>query len=135
MFDTCRRFYSTEAEAHMLKNGHVEAYGDQIKEVDRLNKGDYVLFFAKWKRIIAIGKVTSKKAKDSPDEETRYHEVDIIVPKVIPDDVDELNSIPAWEIREIYGGPVSFRGTCKKTVFNEDQVKLFIKKLEEKYQS
>lgn len=96
IFDTCRR-YLPDAEAQMLKNRHVEAYGDKMKEVDRFNKGDYVLFFAIMKGIIAIGKVTSKKAKDLPDEDTRYHEVDMIVPKIIPENVDVLKSIPAWQ--------------------------------------
>lgn len=134
IFDTCRR-YLPDAEAQMLKNGHVEAYGEKIKEVDRFNKGDYVLFFAIMKGIIAIGKVTSKKAKDLPDEETRYHEVDMIVPKVIPENVDELKSIPSWEIGEILGRGICYQGTCKRPFLNEEQVKLFIEKLEKKYQS
>ena len=135
MFDTCQK-YLPDAEAQMLRRGHVEAYGEKMYDVDNFNKGDYVLFYSRDSRgIIAIGKVTSKKAKNLPDEETRYHEVDMIVPKVIPENVDELKSIQPYEIKEILGRGICYVATCKYPFLNEEQVKMFIDKLEKKYQA
>ena len=59
----------------------------------------------------------------------------MIVPKVIPDNVDELKSIQPWEISEMLGRGICYVATCKYPFLNEEQVKTLIDKLEKKYQA
>ena len=84
MFDT-NLSLSSDNEKCMLERSHIEAYGDVKCAVDSFAKGDYALFYSKGRGVIAIGEITSSKAKELYNVEDapvggRYHEVKMIVP-------------------------------------------------------
>ena len=137
MFDT-NLTYSDDNEAQMLKRGHIEAYGDKEYAADIFSKGDYALFYSKGRGIIAIGRIISDKARqltgaDDAEYGGRYHEVDMIVPKNIPESSDDYKSILPYEIKELLGQGFYFARIDKRPYLNEEQVKILINELAKRY--
>ena len=131
MFDT-NKTYSDEDEALMLSRSRVEAYGDAKWAVDSFRKGDYVLFYSKGRGVIAIGQVTSDKAKELTDNDGRYHEVKMIVPHNVSSEGCNKNIMP-YEVKELLEQGFYFARTDKRPYLSEEQVNILIDELKKRY--
>ena len=137
MFDT-NLSYSSDNEKCMLARKHIEAYGDAKWAVDSFSKGDYALFYSKGRGIIAIGEITSHKAKEldgAADAQygCRYHEVRMIVPQNVSDPNDYNKSIYPFEIKDLLNRGFYFAKVDKRPYLSEEQVKILIEALQKKY--
>ena len=136
MFDT-NLSYSDINEREMLKRSNIEAYGQVKWAVDSFNKDDYALFYSKGRGIIAIGRVTSKQARDLTPEEApdaydgRYHKVEMIVPKDVTS--SDFKSLSAAEIKNLLGQNFYFARTDKRPYLSTEQVEILINELKRKY--
>ena len=84
-------------------------------------------------RNIAIGEIISEKPKRLEDDSGLYADVKMIVPE--NEDYTKVNkiSIPAKEIVELLNRNFYFASTIKSPFLTEEQVKILIKALKEKY--
>ena len=136
MFDT-NLSWSSDNEKCMLERGHIEAYGDVKWAVDSFAKGDYVLFYSKGRGVIAIGEITSRKAKELKDaqdaDDGRYHEVKMIVPQNVSGSDGYNQSLYPYEIKNLLDQGFYFARTDKRPYLSEEQVKILIEALQKKY--
>lgn len=132
MLDT-NRSYSDTNERDMLTQSRVCAYGDADRYINSYRKGDFALFYAKGKGIIAIGEVISDTPKKVETEKGLYHDVRMIVPD--NGDYSKINDkfISAREIKEILNRGFYFASTIKTPFLDSSQVEKLIFALKEKY--
>ena len=136
MFDT-NLSWSSDNEKCMLERSHIEAYGDVKWAVDSFTKGDYALFYSKGRGVIAIGEITSRKAKELHGAEDadngRYHEVKMIVPQNVSASDGYNQSLYPYEIKNLLDQGFYFARTDKRPYLSEEQVKILIEALQKKY--
>lgn len=130
IFDT-NATYDHKAVLDMLENKKISAYGKAKKFVNRFNKGDYVFYYQKGMGIIAVGKIKSKVIKENEDKDEAFHTVEIISPK--DTDITALKSISASELKEICNKEFYFASTVKFPYLSEEEAKILMEKLQEKY--
>ena len=136
LFDT-NLSWSDDNEKCMLERGHIEAYGDVKWAVDSFSKGDYALFYSKGRGVIAIGEITSRKAKELHGAEDaydgRYHEVRMIVPQNVSGSNGYNQSLYPYEIKTLLDQGFYFARTDNRPYLSEEQVKILIEELRKKY--
>ena len=130
MFDT-NLSYSATNEFEMLSENKVSAYGDAKRFVNSFSKGDYVLFYSKGKGIIAVGRIKSDNPMNNGNE--RYHEVDMILPKSLPEDISALPALSPAEIKTILNRNFYLASTIKTPFLNKSQVEKLVNALYQKY--
>ena len=81
IFDT-NRTYDEKAIWDMMSNHKVSAYGDVSHYVQFFNKGDYVLYYHKGYGVVGAGKIRSSKAREIPQNDEMYMEVDLLTPEL-----------------------------------------------------
>ncbi len=133
MFDT-NLSWSDDNEKCMLERGHIESYGGAKWAVDSFPKGDYVLFYSKGRGVIAIGEITSRKARElhgaEDADDGRYHEVKMIVPLNVSGSDGYNQSLYPYEIKTLLD---KVTRTYKTPYLSEGQVKILIEALQKKY--
>ena len=136
LFDT-NLSWSDDNEKCMLERGHIEAYGGVKWAVDSFSKGDYVLFYSKGRGVIAIGEITSRKAKElygtEDADDGRYHEVKIIVPQNVSGSDCYNQSLYPCEIKTLLDQGFYPAMTDNRPYLSEEQVKILIEALRKKY--
>ena len=123
--------YSDTNEYEMLSQSKIAAYGDAKRYINSFTKGDYALFYSKGRGIIAIGKIASDTPLDIEDE--RYHNVEMIVPKLFGGDTKGLKALSPSEIKTVLNKNFYWASTIKTPFLNKAQSEILIKALEEKY--
>lgn len=133
MIDTNRAF-SDVNEQEMLSQGRVCAYGDAERYVNCFRKGDYALFYAKGKGVIAIGQVTSDKPGKVETEKGLYHEVKMMVPENGDYSHVDDRYVSAREIKELLQRGFYFASTIKTPFLDLAQVNKLTAALRKKYE-
>lgn len=139
IFDTNNRWKDQGPEQDMLVNKRACAYGNATKQLSWFREGDYVLFYSSVKKgIIAVGKAIKPGRCDKTD--TEWWEVEPEVPKDFNNAYNNDNNkkLPMDEVNKIvYGNEtdkkICMRGTVKRKIIKEEQVKMIIEKLKKEY--
>lgn len=129
-------YYCKENEHEMMRESKACAYGDARHYLGWYRRGDYVLFYSSDKKgIIAVGKVETTGENDFTD--TDWWTVTPIVPKDFKSAIDCNSFLPIEKVnRIVYGNDkkkICMRGTVKRKIINETQVKSIINELKKKY--
>ena len=130
IFDT-NRTYSAVNEKDMLEQCRVCAYGAASRYVRSYRKGDYALFYAKGKGVVAIGEVVSDVPKQT--ENGLYHDVRMIVPQGGNFGKVGEKCLSPGEIKEMLNLEFYWSSTIKRPFLSESQVKKLVEALARKY--
>lgn len=132
MFDTNKTYYEND-EMKMLKQSKVWAKGNPKRYVKSFNIGDYVLYYSKGDGIIAIGRIVDDEIETIEDDGLA-RKVEILVPeKKYIDYISKKECIYPSEIKELLKKNFYFASTIKSPYLNENEVKILIEVLENKY--
>ena len=126
--------YSEKNEMEMLSQSRVCAYGDADRYIRSFRKGDYALYYSKGKGIIAIGEVISEEPQEVETEKGLYHDVKMIIPKDMDYSMVNEKYISAREIKDLLNRGFYFASTIKTPFLSEDQVKILMEALKNKYE-
>lgn len=132
IFDTCRMNGNWSLE-YMFRNDRVAAYNEQDSCVYRLKKDDFVFLYHKGVGIIAAGRVTSSVKEDPSFEAvdtTKYCDLTWLTPK--PDDLNQLVSLSAREIKKILGHGFFWARTVKSPYLSPDESDILVQALNSK---
>jgi hypothetical protein len=77
IFDT-NRAYDEEAFRYMIENKRISSFGDRADAVYCFLKGDYVFYSHKYVGIVAAGRIKSKQVKENPQQDEKYHDVELL---------------------------------------------------------
>ena len=113
---------------YMMEKSRIAAFGDDKKEIDRINKGDIVFFYHQGYGVVAAGTVKSDRIEDSKmEEETWYREVVFLTTP--PKTIDENSVIPPAKIAEITEKSFCWRGTLKRPFLSIKQANELVEEL------
>ena len=99
--------------------------------MDWLKKDDYVLYYQVGYGVIAAGIVTDNVAENLDGEE-RCRRVNLLTDMIWCE--EDICAISPRELEELLGHGFFYANTIKRPYLSEDEAKLVVQKLQEKYQ-
>ena len=133
LFDTNGKHNGLQSVLDMLqdKEKKISAYGKANRFVDWLKKDDYVLYYQVGYGVIAAGIVTDNVAENLDGEE-RCRRVNLLTDMIWCE--EDICAISPRELEELLGHGFFYANTIKRPYLSEDEAKLVVQKLQEKYQ-
>lgn len=131
IFDT-NRSYDEKAIWDMMAKHKVSAYGDIKHCVKAFNKGDYVLYYHKGYGVVGVGKIKSSKAKEIPQNEEMYMDVELLTP-VLNENEGIKHSISASELKQLLNKGFYFAKTTKVPYLSVEESEMVVKALLDKF--
>ena len=131
IFDT-NRSYDEKAIWDMMAKHKVSAYGDIKYCVKAFNKGDYVLYYHKGYGVVGVGKIKSSKAKEIPQNEEMYMDVELLTP-VLNENEGIKHSISASELKQLLNKGFYFAKTTKVPYLSVEESEMVVKVLLDKF--
>ncbi|MDR3295648.1 MAG: hypothetical protein LBT26_07475 [Clostridiales Family XIII bacterium] len=131
LFDT-NRTYSQNAVWDMIKGNKVSAYGGVNYFVDRLHKGDIVLFYHSG--VIAAGEVLSEETFFvEANEDEAYRKIKFISPLPASQEDIDTRCVSAGEITELTGKSFYWASTVKAPYLSQKEAMTIVEALGQKY--
>lgn len=133
LFDTNGTHSGLQSVLDMLrgKKKKISAYGKANRFVDWLKKDDYVLYYQVGYGVIAAGIVTDNVAENLDGEE-RCRRVRLLTDAIQCE--EDICAISPRELKELLGHGFFYANTIKRPYLSEEEAKLVIEKLKDKYE-
>ena len=132
IFDTCLTYWP-KGIWYMIENRRVAAFGDAVRYLEYVSRGDYIFFYHKGLGVVAAATITGGVLEDSDDTvhgyPIKYRDVEFMTPVDLPTCDSDLRAMPAGKVQEIMDQNFYWAKTLKVPYLSVEKAEFLVENL------